>query len=405
MRILIVTDAWFPQTNGVVMTLAHTAAWLGRYGHEVRFVTPRDFRNVPCPTYPEIRLSIFPYRTMANRIEAFNPDALHIATEGPLGLSARRYCRRHRLRFTTSYHTQFPQYLKLRFPIPMWVSYGLLRWFHRAAHRCMVSTKTLQAELAGRGFKNLARWQRGVDTQLFRPQSKDLLSLPRPIAAYVGRVALEKNIEAFLTMPWHGSKLVIGDGPELPRLRREYPGAIYVGFRFGEDLARHLACADVMVFPSRTDTFGLVNLEAMSCGVPVAAYPVTGPIDVVREGITGALDHDLAAAAVRALQTDPRRCREHALRNGWEVSARQFEANLVPCRHGVGAPAPLQLARGQQQTGFGPRNAIDLADAADDLIHRLEAVGADFGDHVPATVGGMQSMYVRVAAKTPEHLL
>lgn len=352
MRILIVTDAWFPQTNGVVMTLAHTAAWLGRFGHEVRFVTPRDFRNVPCPTYPEIRLSIFPYRTMAKRIEAFNPDAIHIATEGPLGLSARRFCRRHRLRFTTSYHTQFPQYLKLRFPIPMWVSYRLLRWFHGAAHSCMVSTKTLHGELADRGFKNLERWQRGVDTQLFRPRSKDFLNLPRPIAAYVGRIALEKNIEAFLSMPWTGTKLVIGDGPELARLQREHPDAVYAGFRFGEDLARHLSAADVMVFPSLTDTFGLVNLEAMACGVPVAAYPVTGPIDVVQDGVTGALHSDLAAAALLALQLDPQNCRTHALQNGWDVCARQFESNLVTCRHGACAVAPP----GPVAEGFGTAN-------------------------------------------------
>jgi glycosyltransferase involved in cell wall biosynthesis len=341
MRILIVTDAWFPQTNGVVMTLAHTAAWLGRFGHEVRFVTPREFRNVPCPTYPEIRLSIFPYRTMVKRIETYNPDAIHIATEGPLGLSARRFCRRHRLRFTTSYHTQFPQYLKLRFPIPMWVSYLLLRWFHGAARTCMVSTQTLHGELAARGFKNLARWKRGVDTQLFRPQSKEFLNHPRPIAAYVGRVALEKNVEAFLAMPWTGTKLVIGDGPELARLQREHPNAVYAGFRFGEDLARHLSAADIMVFPSLTDTFGLVNLEAMACGLPVAAYPVTGPIDVVEDGVTGALDVDLGAAALRALQADPHQCRAHALQNGWDVSSRQFESNLVACRHGATVNRPL----------------------------------------------------------------
>jgi glycosyltransferase involved in cell wall biosynthesis len=339
MRILIVTDAWFPQTNGVVMTLAHTAAWLGRFGHEVRFVTPREFRNVPCPTYPEIRLSIFPYRTLVKRIESYKPDAIHIATEGPLGLSARRYCRRRRLRFTTSYHTQFPQYLKLRFPIPMWLSYLLLRWFHGAAHTCMVSTKTLHDELASRGFKNLRRWQRGVDTELFRPRSKHFLNHPRPIAAYVGRIALEKNVAAFLTMPWSGTKLVIGDGPELARLQGQHPNAIYVGFRFGEDLAHHLSAADVMVFPSLTDTFGLVNLEAMACGVPVAAYPVAGPIDVVQDGITGALDDNLAFAALRALQSDPGNCRAFALQNGWDVSARQFEANLVACRHDASAPA------------------------------------------------------------------
>jgi glycosyltransferase involved in cell wall biosynthesis len=331
MRILIVSDAWYPQTNGVVHTLSQTAKWLGRFGHEVRMVTPQDFRTFPCPTYPEIRLALFPYRTMAAAIRAYQPEALHIATEGPLGLAARRYCVKHRLAFTTSYHTQFPQYLRSRYPVPMWASYLALRWFHGAARRCMVSTPTMRKQLAERGFRNLAHWQRGVDTELFRPQSKAFLRLPRPVAAYVGRVAVEKNVDAFLGMPWVGSKLVIGDGPELPRLKAQYPDATYAGYRFGEDLAMHLAASDVLVFPSLTDTFGLVNLEAMACGVPVAAYPVTGPIDVVQHGVTGALDDDLACAALRALEIDPAACRRRALESGWDTSTRQFESNLTEC--------------------------------------------------------------------------
>jgi len=235
------------------------------------------------------------------------------------------------MRFTTSYHTQFPQYLRARFPIPLRVSYAALRRFHGAAVRCMVSTPSMRAELAQHGFANLATWQRGVDTEIFKPRPKDFLRLPRPIAAYVGRIAVEKNIEAFLSMPWVGSKIVIGDGPERPRLMKQYPHATFLGYRFGEDLARHLAAADVMVFPSRTDTFGLVNLEAMACGVPVAAYPVTGPIDVIEDGLTGALDSDLAAAALRALEIDPDACREHALKSGWEVCSREFEQNLERC--------------------------------------------------------------------------
>jgi glycosyltransferase involved in cell wall biosynthesis len=332
MRIMIVSDAWFPQTNGVVNTLAQTAAWLGRFGHEVRLVTPRDFRTFPCPTYPEIRVALLPQRKLAAGIAAFRPQALHIATEGPLGFSARRYCISHGLRFTTSYHTQFPQYLRSRLPIPLAASYGLLRWFHGAAQSCMVSTQGVQAELAARGFRNVVRWQRGVDTQLFRPQSKDFLDLPRPIAACVGRVAVEKNVAAFLRMPWNGTKLVIGDGPERQRLQAQYPDAVYAGFRFGEDLAAHIAAADVLVFPSLTDTFGLVNLEAMACGVPVAAFPVTGPIDVVQDGITGALDTDLARAAQRALRIDPRACRERARRSSWDTCTHEFESNLVACR-------------------------------------------------------------------------
>ena len=329
---MIVTDAWLPQTNGVVNTLRQTAAWLGKFGHEVRLVTPQDFRTVPCPTYPEIRVAIFPYRKMAASIADFQPEALHIATEGPLGMAARRYCVSREMRFTTSYHTQFPQYLRSRYPIPMWASYFALLWFHSAAERCMVSTQTVRDQLAARGFKNLARWQRGVDTQLFRPRDKQFLSHPRPIAAYVGRVAVEKNVAAFLGMPWTGTKVVIGDGPELPRLKTQYPDAVYAGYRFGEDLAAHLAAADVLVFPSLTDTFGLVNLEAMACGVPVAAFPVTGPIDVVDDGVTGALDKDLGRATARALAIDPRACRERAERSGWDTCSREFESNLVACQ-------------------------------------------------------------------------
>jgi glycosyltransferase involved in cell wall biosynthesis len=328
---MIVTDAWFPQTNGVVSTLAQTAAWLERFGHEVRIINPGDFRSIACPTYPEIRLSILPYKNVERSIAAFSPQALHIATEGPLGLSARRFCVRHGVRFTTSYHTQFPQYLRARFPIPLKMSYRALRWFHGAAARCMVSTRSVRLELEAHGFNNLATWRRGVDTEIFKPHPKDFLTLPRPIAAYVGRIAVEKNIDAFLKMAWAGSKVVIGDGPERARLERQYPQAVFMGYHFGEDLARHLAAADVMVFPSRTDTFGLVNLEAMACGVPVAAYPVTGPIDVIEDGVTGSLDTDLAAAARRALHIDPGACRKHALNSGWDVCSREFESNLERC--------------------------------------------------------------------------
>jgi glycosyltransferase involved in cell wall biosynthesis len=332
MRIILVSDAWYPQTNGVVHTLTQTVAWLERFGHQVRMITPDQFRSVPCPTYPEIRVAVLPYRSLARSIDAWHPHALHIATEGPLGWAARRYCIRRGLRFTTSYHTQFPQYLRMRAPVPLWASYGVLRQFHRRASRCMVSTDTVSEELAKRGFQNIARWRRGVDTELFKPRDKQFLSLPRPIAAYVGRVAVEKNVEAFLRMPWAGSKLLIGDGPERQRLRAKYPAAVFAGYRFGEDLATHLAAADILVFPSRTDTFGLVNLEAMACGVPVAAYPVTGPRDVVRDGVTGALDEDLERAARRALTIDPAACRSYALGFGWDVCTRQFETNLVALR-------------------------------------------------------------------------
>jgi 1,2-diacylglycerol 3-alpha-glucosyltransferase/glucuronosyltransferase len=329
MRIMIVTDAWQPQTNGVVNTLLQTVAWLRRFGHEVEVVSPQGRASFPCPTYPEIRLTVWPARHVRRRLREFAPQALHIATEGPLGFAARACAVRMGLSFTTSYHTQFPQYLRQRLPIPLALSYAAVRWFHGAAERCMVSTPTLETELRARGLTHLVRWQRGVDTELFRPRPKDFLSLPRPLAVYVGRIAVEKNIEAFLRMPWQGGRLVIGDGPELPRLRSRYPDAHYTGYLYGEQLAAHLAAADVMVFPSRTDTFGLVNLEAMACGVPVAAYPVTGPIDVVQHGRTGCLDEDLGRAARSALALDPLVCRAQALAADWQACTRQFESQLA----------------------------------------------------------------------------
>jgi glycosyltransferase involved in cell wall biosynthesis len=327
---LIVTDAWLPQTNGVVSTLRQTVAQLSRNGHVVQLLTPQGFRTVPCPGYPEIQLAMGVQAVVRAQLEEFRPEAVHIATEGPLGLAVRAHCVAHRLQFTTSYHTQFPQYLRKRLPVPLRFSYSLLRWFHGAGERCMVSTPSMHSELLGRGFRNLVRWRRGVDSLLFRPRDKAFLPLPRPIAAYVGRLAVEKNIDAFLGMDWEGSKLVIGDGPERQRLEARHPEAIFVGLRHGEDLVQHLAAADVMVFPSLTDTFGLVNLEAMACGVPVAAFPVTGPIDVIEDGVTGALGWDLAAASRRALLARPVDCRVRAQRFDWASCTREFEANLVP---------------------------------------------------------------------------
>jgi glycosyltransferase involved in cell wall biosynthesis len=341
MRIMIVSDAWFPQTNGVVNTLAQTAAWLVRFGHEVMIAAPRDFRTVPCPSYPEIRIAVRPMAALARRVRTLPAPGRFILLRRPARIR-RAACRlRHGWRFTTSYHTQFPQYLKSRWPIPLWLSYAALRRYHAAAQRCMVSTQSVENELHRRGFRNLVRWQRGVDTELFRPQSKEFLQLPRPIAAYVGRLAVEKNVDAFLQMPWRGSKIVIGDGPERARLEARYREAVYAGFRFGEDLAAHLAAADVLVFPSLTDTFGLVNLEAMACGVPVAAFPITGPIDVVEDGVTGALDPDLGKAAERALRLDPRACRARALQSSWTACTREFETNLITCRPG---PLPRSAA-------------------------------------------------------------
>ena len=335
MKIALVTDAWLPQTNGVVRTLTITAERLSQAGHEVTAITPVDFRTVPCPTYPEIRLSLFAAARVRRRLDALDPDAVHIATEGPLGLAARRWCLRRGRSFTTSYHTQFPEYVRARVPIPVAVSYAFLRWFHGSAAHTLVATPSMQNALAERGFRNLVLWSRGVDTELFRPRDESFLELPRPIWLYFGRVSVEKGIEEFLALDLPGTKLVVGDGPATESLRRKYAGAVFTGYRFGDELARHVAAADVFVFPSRTDTFGLVLLEAMACGIPVAAFPVTGPIDVVVNGVTGVLSEDLRAAALTALHLDRRACREHALRYTWEAATRQFVASLAPvdCPH------------------------------------------------------------------------
>jgi glycosyltransferase involved in cell wall biosynthesis len=325
-----VTDAWRPQTNGVVKTLSTTADGLHALGHDVRIVEPNQFKTFPCPTYPEIRLAWLPYRRVSQLLEEFGPDAIHIATEGTLGAAARKWCLRRRFPFTTSYHTQFPEYVRARVPIPLALSYAHLRRFHSAAARTMVATPAMQRLLESRGFRNIARWTRGVDVSLFRPRTKSYLDFPRPIAMYVGRVAVEKNIEAFLELQLPGTKVVVGDGPARAELEAKYPSAKFVGFKFGEELAAHVAAADVFVFPSRTDTFGLVMLEAMACGVPVAAYPVTGPIDVVTPGVTGALSEDLRMAALAALKLDPNQCRAYALANTWESATRQFLSHLAP---------------------------------------------------------------------------
>jgi glycosyltransferase involved in cell wall biosynthesis len=329
-KIAIATDAWRPQTNGVVQTLSTTARTLLAGGHEVLVVEPNQFRTFPCPTYPEIRLAWLPYRRLSRLLREFAPDCIHVATEGTLGMAARSWCLRHGFPFTTSYHTQFPEYVRARAPIPLALSYAHLRRFHSAAARTMVATPTLQKQLETRGFRHIVRWTRGVDVELFKPGPKDFLTLPRPIFVYVGRVAVEKNIEGFLALDLPGTKLVIGDGPERPSLQAKFPAAHFVGYKFGAELAAHLAATDVFVFPSRTDTFGLVLLEALACGVPVAAYPATGPIDVIENGATGALEEDLRAAALAALQLDPAHCRAFALAHTWEAATQEFVGNLVP---------------------------------------------------------------------------
>ncbi len=327
-RIAIATDAWYPQVNGVVTTLEKTAEELRALGHEVLFLTPSAFPTLPCPSYPSIRLALFPAGGIARAIQAFRPNAFHIATEGPIGHALRAYCRRRGLPFTSSYHTQFPEYLRLRAPVPTAWSYAYLRRFHGLASHTLVPTESLRRVLAGHGFRNLVVWSRGVDTVLFRPRPAHPIEAPRPIAMYTGRVAVEKNIEAFLALDLPGSKFVVGDGPDLRSLARRYPAVRFAGCKRGEELVRYLAAADVFVFPSRTDTFGLVLLEAMACGVPVAAYPVPGPIDVVLHNKTGVLKEDLREAAIEALKLDGRACTEHARTFSWRRCAEVFAEHL-----------------------------------------------------------------------------
>ena len=323
-QILIVTDAWKPQVNGVVRTLQSLAINVRKHGAEIKFLTPEGFRSIALPTYRSIRCAMPSPRQIAQRIEQAEPDVLHIATEGPLGTLARRYCLRHGRSFTTSFMTRFPEYISARLPIPQSWTYALLRRFHAAASVTMVSTPSLMEELTRRGFCHLAMWTRGVDTELFRPERAIALGLPRPIFVCVGRVAVEKNLPAFLALDLPGSKLVIGDGPQTAELKRRFPEAHFFGTLEGEALAAHLAAADVFVFPSRTDTFGIVQLEALASGVPIAAFPVTGPKDVVAGHPVGVLDEDLRAACLCALDLPREPCRQFALTYSWENSARQF---------------------------------------------------------------------------------
>ncbi|MFO1061015.1 MAG: glycosyltransferase family 1 protein [Dongiaceae bacterium] len=339
MRIAIVTDAWLPQVNGVVRTMTRMVEELGRLGHEVRVVSPDLFRSLPCPTYPEIRLALLPRRRLGRLLDSFQPCAVHVSTEGPLGRAARAWCRARGHPFTTAYHTKFPEYVQARAGVPLGLSYAVLRRFHADSAGVMTATPSLRRELAARGFTHLLPWSRGVDTGLFRPRDKGFLDLPRPVFLSVGRVAVEKNVEAFLALDLPGSKLVVGDGPQRAELARRYPGAHFAGARHGEDLARHYAASDVFVFPSRTDTFGLVLLEALASGVPVAAYPVPGPLDVVGGAGVGCLDADLRRAALEALSVPPERCRDYAVQFSWRRCAEQFLANLQPFGPGAAAAA------------------------------------------------------------------
>ncbi len=328
MRLLIVTDAWKPQVNGVVRSLEYMAEQAPAFGAEVTFLTPQQFRSVPMPSYPEIRLSMVMPGQMTRLIEGTDPTHVHIATEGPLGHAARHVCRRTGRGFTTSYHTRFPEYLAARAPVPESWSYGFLRRFHRDAKAVMVSTPSLERELTGRGFRNILRWTRGVDTELFHPRQRQSMGLPRPLFLYVGRVSVEKNIEAFLSLDLQGTKVIVGDGPARAELERQYPEAYFLGGRSGVELAQIYASANAFVFPSLTDTFGIVLLEALASGLPVAAFPVTGPLDVIGNSGCGVLDTDLRKAALAALDISRERCRAYAETFTWRESARQFFTNI-----------------------------------------------------------------------------
>jgi len=330
MRLLIVTDAWLPQINGVVRTHQSLKANLERKGIEIKLITPSDFKTIPCPSYPEIRLSLLPNRKVARLIRDFKPSAIHISTEGPLGIAARKFCVKHKLPFTTAFHTRFPEYVEARTKIPARYTNMIMKWFHGPSRAIMTATKSLRDELRGQGFNNVVTWTRGIDTDLFHPREKLFADLPRPLFMYVGRVAIEKNIKAFLDLDLPGSKVIVGGGPQLEQLKKDYSDAHFVGMKEGEELAQHYASADVFVFPSLTDTFGLVLLEALASGVPIAAYPVTGPIDVIGDAPVGKLHEDLKQACLDALGHDPKICREYALNFSWDACAQMFLENLSP---------------------------------------------------------------------------
>lgn len=338
-RILLATDAWHPQVNGVVQTLSQLAVHASRFGAEIVFLTPEPFRTVALPTYADIRLAVATPRMIARQIEKVRPDAIHIATEGPVGYWTRHYCRRHQIPFTTSFHTRFAEYAAARVPIPQAWVWAWLRRFHGAARATMAATPALIAELGARGFAHLVLWPRGVDAGRFRPRADADLGLPGPIFLSVGRVAVEKNLEAFLALDLPGTKVVVGDGPARAELSRRYPSAVFLGSQTGEALARIYAAADVFVFPSRTDTYGLVLLEALASGVPVAAFPVTGPVDVIGSAPVGRLDEDLRVACLSALSTPRAACRAFALERSWEASTRAF------IEHALGGAAVAPACR------------------------------------------------------------
>ena len=332
MRILVATDAWHPQVNGVVRTLTMMAEAAKAFGVDVSFLNPQSFRTFAMPSYRDLRVALpYPWK-IAQLIAEARPDSIHIATEGPIGLLVRRHCRQLGLPFTTSFHTRFPEYISARLPIPESWIWAALRAFHRPSQAVMAATPALASELRARGFRNVVLWPRGVDATHFHPRPVDL-GLPRPVFLCVGRVAVEKNLEAFLDLDLPGTKVIVGDGPARAALAQKYTQAVFLGARQGEALAQAYAAADVFVFPSKTDTFGLVLLEALASGLPVAAFPVTGPRDVIGSAPVGALNDDLRAACLSALIISPQACLEFAARHTWKASARAFVDNITDIRH------------------------------------------------------------------------
>ena len=360
-KLLLVTDAWEPQTNGVVTTLQQVTRHLPEFGFEAFVVHPGEFETVPLPSYPEIRIARNPWK-LKDTLRRERPDAIHIATEGPLGLYARHVVRRRRMPFTTSLHTRFPEYAHERIRVPLRLGYGFIRWFHRPAVRTLCTTESLKQELLDWGLRDLVVWSRGVDTERFRPAASPAAGQPqpepthgapapgragsagqdqasthsrqparrtRPRLLYVGRIAVEKNVQAFLDLDIDADKVMVGDGPQRIELQARYPQAQWLGYRKGRPLVDEYAAADAFVFPSRTDTFGLVMLEALACGTPVAAFPVTGPRDVVQHGVTGWLDEDLDVAVRKALGVRREDCRKFAVANGWPKIAETLADNLA----------------------------------------------------------------------------
>jgi glycosyltransferase involved in cell wall biosynthesis len=327
-KILIITDAWYPQTNGVVRTMDNLGQQLQKRGHQVKYITPNEFITVPMPTYPEIRLALNAWPKINKMIKAYNPQVVHISTEGPLGFFGRKYCHKNNIKFTTSYHTKFPDYVYARTKIPVNFSYRFMRFFHKHSQSILVTTQTMKKELAENGFdeNKLKVWTRGVEHDVFGNGTK-VKDFKGPVWIYVGRVAIEKNIKAFLDLDVEGTKIIVGDGPQMNEVKKKYPHVVFTGMLGDKDIANYLASSDVFVFPSKTDTFGIVLIEALAAGLPIAGYKVPGPIDITGGTEIDSLDDDLKTSALKSLKIDKSKCKELAQKYTWEECAKIFEEN------------------------------------------------------------------------------